>query len=100
MQIHTVEQLENLSLKELYEKQKEITQNEIQSICQTDQKLASRIHISELVGMLVKVLEDETLFNVLDDIDSEKVTLTYVEDARNLINELVFIINYNNNYNY
>jgi len=88
MQIHTVEQLESLSLKELYEKQKEITQNEIQSICQTDQKLASRIHISELVGMLVKVLDDETLFNVLDDIDSEKVTLTYVEDARNLINDV------------
>jgi len=87
MQIHTVEQLENLSLKELYEKQKEITQNEIQSICETDQKLASRIHISELVGMLVKVLDDESLFNVLDDVNFENVTLSYIEDARNLINE-------------
>lgn len=88
MQIHTVEQLENLSLKELYEKQKEITQNEIQSICETDQKLASRIHISELVGMLVKVLDDESLFNVLDDVNFENVTLSYIEDARNLINDV------------
>jgi len=88
MQIHTVEQLEKLSLKELYEKQKEITQNEIQSICETDQKLASRIHISELVGMIVKVLDDESLFTVLDDVDFEKVTLSYVEAARNLINEV------------
>jgi len=87
MQIHTVEQLEKLSLKELYEKQKEITQNEIQAICETDQKLASKIHISELVGMMVKVLDDESLFNVLDDSDFEKVTLSYVEDARNLVNE-------------
>ncbi|KAG4107038.1 hypothetical protein H8356DRAFT_1625373 [Neocallimastix lanati (nom. inval.)] len=88
MQIHTVEQLEKLSLKELYEKQKEITQNEIQAICETDQKLASKIHISELVGMMVKVLDDESLFNVLDDSDFEKVTLSYVEDARNLVNEV------------
>jgi len=88
MQIHTVEQLEKLSLKDLYEKQKEITQNEIQDICETDQKLASRIHISELVGMIVKVLDDESLFNVLDDVDFEKVTLSYVEEARNLINSV------------
>eukprot|EP00833_Pecoramyces_ruminatium_P003465 jgi/Orpsp1_1/1177497/evm.model.c7180000061664.1 len=88
MQIHTVEQLEKLSLRELYEKQKEITQNEIQSICETDQRLASKIHISELVGMMVKVLEDDSLFNVLDDSDFEKVTLTYIEDARNLINSV------------
>jgi len=38
--------------------------------------------------MMVKVLEDESLFNVLDDSDFEKVTLTYVEDARNLINSV------------
>ncbi|ORX69334.1 hypothetical protein BCR32DRAFT_272447 [Anaeromyces robustus] len=88
MQIHTVEQLENLSLKELYEKQKEITQNEIQAICEKDQRLASKIHISELVGMMVKVLGDESLFNVLDDSDFEKVTLSYVEDARNLVNNV------------
>jgi len=92
MQIHTVEQLEKLSLKDLYEKQKEITQNEIQDICETDQKLASRIHISELVGMIVKVLDDESLFNVLDDVDFEKVTLSYVEEARNLINRYLIIL--------